>query len=271
VAFDYLPYLRTERLPHIFCPGCSLGSILKSILRALEGQGFTQENTIFVSGIGCTARIAGYVNFDSLHTTHGRAIAFATGIKMVRPELNVILTLGDGDATAIGGNHLIHACRRNIDLTCILFNNMIYGMTGGQYSPMTPYGYKASTAPFGNIERPFDICKLAQGAGASYVARAEEFNLRRTEKLIAGGFKNKGFSLVEVTTHCHTSFGRRNKMPDPAQMVEFNKNRTMPLVKYNQLPEEERQDVLPVGVLHQQPMDEFGQNYRKMCEQIKDK
>ena len=168
---DIQKYLRQTALPHIWCPGCGHGILLASILRAIDAQGLDQDKTVIVSGIGCSSRASGYMDFNTVHTAHGRALPFATGIKMANPELNVIVITGDGDATAIGGNHFIHAARRNIDLTTIIFDNNIYGMTGGQSSPLTPQSCRSTTAPFGHIERSFDIAKLSIAAGATYVAR----------------------------------------------------------------------------------------------------
>jgi 2-oxoglutarate ferredoxin oxidoreductase subunit beta len=159
------------RLPHIWCPGCGNGIVTSAIVKAIDKQGLDQDKTVIVSGIGCSSRATGYLNFDTVHSAHGRALPVATGIKLANPELNVIVITGDGDATAIGGNHFIHAARRNIDLTVILYNNNIYGMTGGQYSPLTPFNSKATTAPYGTVERPFDVAELAKAAGATFVAR----------------------------------------------------------------------------------------------------
>ena len=169
-------YLRDAMMPHIWCPGCGHGIILNAVIRAIDKAGLDQDKTVIVSGIGCSSRASGYMNFDTIHTTHGRALAFATGIKVAKPELNVVVLTGDGDALAIGGNHFIHACRRNIDITTIIFNNSIYGMTSGQYSPMTPHGFLATTAPYGNIDRNFDVCDLAKAAGATYVARGTAYH-----------------------------------------------------------------------------------------------
>ena len=170
--FDYMKYIRQQKFPLIWCPGCGDGIVLKSMLRAIDRIGLSKDEICMVSGIGCSSRLTGYVDFNTLHTTHGRAIAFATGVKMAKPEMTVIVVTGDGDATAIGGNHYIHAARRNIDITVILFNNIIYGMTGGQVSPTTPMGFKASTAPFGNPENSFNISGLAEAAGACGIAGA---------------------------------------------------------------------------------------------------
>ena len=167
-------YFRQNHLPHLWCPGCGNGIAMKAIVQAVEKKGLSQDNTVIVSGIGCSSRASGYMDFDTLHTAHGRAIPFATGIKLANPDLNVIVITGDGDCTAIGGNHFIHGCRRNVDLTVIMFNNNIYGMTGGQASPTTPIGAKATTAPYGSVDRTFDACKLAEAAGAVCYVSMEE-------------------------------------------------------------------------------------------------
>ncbi|MTI81091.1 MAG: 2-oxoacid:ferredoxin oxidoreductase subunit beta [Firmicutes bacterium] len=216
-------YFRIEKLPHMWCPGCGNGIVLHSLINAISGLGLDQDKTTIVSGIGCASRAAGYLDFDTLHTTHGRALAFATGIKFSKPELNTFVLMGDGDCTAIGGNHLIHAARRNINLTALVFNNNIYGMTGGQYSPMTPNAKRATTAFYGNIDRSFDLMELAKGAGATYVARATTYHTELLTKLIMEAHKNKGFSLVEVVTACPTAYGRYNKLGKPADMLKAQK------------------------------------------------
>lgn len=219
-----LSYLRQNKLPHIWCPGCGNGTIMSTIIRAIDAEGLDPAKTVIVSGIGCSSRAPGYMNFDTLHTAHGRALAFATGVKMARPELNVIVISGDGDSSAIGGNHLIHACRRNIDITMIVINNNIYGMTSGQYSPLTPTGAMATTAPYGNIDRPFDLTKLVAGAGATYVARASAYHVAQLKNYIQAGLKNKGFSVIEAISTCPTYFGRRNKRGDAAEMMLWLKD-----------------------------------------------
>jgi len=194
---DYEKYLRTEKMPLIWCPGCGHGIVMKSLIRAIDELELEQDNVCMVSGIGCSSRLTGYVDFNTLHTTHGRALAFATGIKMAKPRLHVIVVTGDGDATAIGGNHFIHAARRNIDLTVIVFNNEIYGMTGGKVSPATPDQAKASTAPYGSFENNFDIPELARAAGASFSARGTVYNAVQLEKLIKKAIqKMKGNAII---------------------------------------------------------------------------
>ena len=208
-------YFRQNHLPHLWCPGCGNGIAMKSIVQAVEKKGWSQDNTVIVSGIGCSSRASGYMDFDTLHTAHGRAIPFATGIKLANPDLHVIVITGDGDCTAIGGNHFIHGCRRNVDLTVIMFNNNIYGMTGGQASPTTPIGAKATTAPYGSVDRTFDACKLAEAAGATYVARSTAFHVQHMANMIAEGIDNDGFSFIEAMVQCPTAFGRKNRMGSP--------------------------------------------------------
>lgn len=186
-------YFRMDKLPHIWCPGCGHGIIMKAVVDAIDDMGLEKDKVCIVSGIGCSSRAPGYMDFNTLHTTHGRALAFATGIKMANPELHVIVVSGDGDSAAIGGNHLIHAARRNIDITTIIFNNNIYGMTGGQYSPTTPTGEKGTTAPYGNIDKNFDLCELSKAAGATYVGRATAYHAKMIKNLTKKVYKTKDF------------------------------------------------------------------------------
>jgi 2-oxoglutarate/2-oxoacid ferredoxin oxidoreductase subunit beta len=250
MAFDYTPWLRAEMMPNIWCPGCGVGIIVKSLIRAMDASGWQKDDTAMVSGIGCTSRAPGYVDMNTLHTTHGRALTFATGIKMAKPQKNVVVISGDGDAAAIGGNHLIHSCRRNIDITLVIVNNGIYGMTGGQFSPTTPMDSRAATAPYGNIDPSFDLCQLCIAAGATYVARGHVANAVFLEKLIKGGLNHKGFAVIEVMANCHTQWGRRNKYPDPAELIEYIASRAVPLSQFEKLTPEERGDKFPVGVLY---------------------
>ena len=250
MAFDYSPWLRSDMMPHIWCPGCGVGIIVKSLIRAMDACGWKQDATAMVSGIGCTSRAPGYVNMNTLHTTHGRALTFATGIKLARPETNVVVISGDGDAAAIGGNHLIHTCRRNIDLTLIIVNNAIYGMTGGQYSPTSPPETRAATAPYGNLDPAFDLCELCKAAGATYVARAHVGNAVFMERLIRGGMQHKGFAVIEVMANCHTQYGRRNKHPDPAELMHFIASGAVALAQWEKMSPEERQGKYPIGVLY---------------------
>jgi 2-oxoglutarate ferredoxin oxidoreductase subunit beta len=215
-------FLRMERMPHIWCPGCGIGTTVNCFAHALETSGLDLQKVAVVSGIGCTGRVAGYINLDSFHTTHGRAIPFATGLKLANPDLKVVVYSGDGDLTAIGGNHFIHAARRNVDLTVILINNFIYGMTGGQVAPTTPMTATASTTPYGNYEQSFNLPYLAESCGAVYVARWTAFHVRHVTKAIKEALAKKGFSFVEILAPCPTLFSRRNKLGDGLdQMIYF--------------------------------------------------
>jgi 2-oxoglutarate/2-oxoacid ferredoxin oxidoreductase subunit beta len=216
-------YFLKDRLPTIWCAGCGLGTANAAFLRGFQSAGIDQDKTVLVNGIGCSGRTAAYLDFDVLKGTHGRAIAFATGIKLFRPELTVIVMAGDGDTLAIGGNHFIHAARRDIDIKVILFNNQIYGMTGGQVSPTTPPGAKASTAPYGFNERAFDACNLAAAAGASYVARATSYHTQILTRVVKNALLHKGFSLVEVITQCPQQYGRWNRSGTAYEMLEWQK------------------------------------------------
>lgn len=265
---DYFEYLRKDKMPHIWCPGCGHGVIMKSLIRAIDKLGFKKDNVVVVSGIGCSSRTPGYLDFNTLHTTHGRALAFATGIKLAKPELKVIVVAGDGDALAIGGNHFIHTCRRNIDLTLIVYNNNIYGMTGGQVSPTTPIGMKGTTAPYGNMEPPFDVCKLAISAGATYVARGLDIDSLQLDKIIIGAIQNKGFSVVDAWTQCTTYFGRPNKLGDAATMMQDYKKNTYNISLEEKLAPDAKEGKFPVGVLNQSERPEYTDSYNKLRENL---
>ncbi len=213
--------LRTDRLPHIWCPGCGLGTALTCFLSALRRAGLDLDKVVVVSGIGCTGRVAGYVRLDSFHTTHGRAIPFATGLKLGNPELKVVVISGDGDLVTIGGNHFIHAARRNMDLTVICVNNFNYGMTGGQAGATTPVGGVTSTSPYGNYEYPFNVSALAAASGAVYVARWTVLHARRLERSMTEALLKPGFSLVEVISPCPTGFGNRNRQRQGLDAMRF--------------------------------------------------
>ena len=214
-------FLRMERMPHIWCPGCGIGTTVNCFAHALEASALDLKKVAVVSSIGCTGRVAGYMKLDSFHTTHGRAIPFATGLKLANPELKVVVYSGDGDLTAIGGNHFIHAARRNVDMTVILINNFIYGMTGGQVAPTTPIGATASTAPHGNFEEPFNLPYLAESCGAVYVARWTAFHVRHATKAIKEALLKKGFSFVEIIAPCPTLYSRRNRLGDGLDEMKF--------------------------------------------------
>ncbi len=268
---DYNKYLRAQRMPHIWCPGCGNGIVLKAILRAVDRLGLNKDEVVMVSGIGCSSRTPGYVDFNTVHTTHGRALAFATGIKMAKPELTVIVVSGDGDATAIGGNHFIHTARRNIDLTMIIFNNYIYGMTGGQYSPTTPSGKWGSTAPYGNLENSFDICGLAVAAGASYVARGTVYHAVQLDKFVESGIRKKGFSVIEALTPCPTYYGRRNSQKSVIEMMNWQIETTVGASKAAKLSPEALNGKIVTGVLADREKPEYVDEYQKFVARLNTK
>jgi len=206
-------YLRVDRIPHIWCAGCGIGPATGCFIRAIHRTGLDPDKIALVSGIGCTGRVAGYVKLDSFHTTHGRALPFATGLKLGNPDLNLVVFSGDGDLIAIGGNHLIHSARRNIDMTVICINNFNYGMTGGQMGPTTPLDARSTTSPYGNFEYPFNVPYLVAASGATYVARWTVLHLRQLERSIAEALTKPGFSFIEVISPCPTVYGRMNKLP----------------------------------------------------------
>lgn len=216
---DVRHLLREWAMPHVLCPGCAHGIVLRSLLEAVDRLELDQDHVALVAGIGCSSRLAAYADFCTLHGTHGRAPAFATGLKLARPDLNVVVITGDGDGLAIGGNHLIHAARRNVDITVLLLNNSIYGMTGGQAAPTTPTGAIASTAPGGTVEPSFDACRLLVGAGASYVARVLAATPLEMTRIMADAVAHEGFSFVEVISDCPEYYGRYNRVGRGAEML----------------------------------------------------
>ncbi|HDM75344.1 MAG TPA: 2-oxoacid:ferredoxin oxidoreductase subunit beta [Deltaproteobacteria bacterium] len=256
-------YLRERFMPHIWCAGCGNGIVMNNLIRAIEELGWNKNDIVMVTGIGCSARLSGYVDFHTLHTIHGRALAFATGLKLARPELNVIVPMGDGDATAIGGNHLIHAARRNIDITAIIMNNQIYGMTGGQYSPLTGYGAKATTAPYGNIDQAFDIVELAKASGASFVARTTTYHAKSMIEMFEKALTHKGFSVVEVLTQCPTYYGRKNKIGDAVDLMKYFRDRTVPIGS-----EKKKEDptLIERGIFVDVDKPEYCAEYEKLIE-----
>ncbi|MBM4400061.1 MAG: 2-oxoacid:ferredoxin oxidoreductase subunit beta [Candidatus Cloacimonetes bacterium] len=260
-------YLRHDKkFPHVWCSGCSNGIVLGAIIRAIAEMQLNRDDIIMVSGIGCSSRMPVYVDFNTLHTLHGRAIAYATGVKMYKPHMKVIVITGDGDCTAIGGNHLIHAARRNIDMTVILINNNIYGMTGGQASPTTPHEAIATTAPYGNIEPDFNICELSMGAGATFVARTTAFHTQETQNYVKEAINHPGFSIIEVISSCPVIYGRLNKKGAPADMLKAMRDNSIPLTAYQKLPPEQTAGKLVRGILRQDIKPEFTAEYAKLCE-----
>ena len=214
-------YLRPGRIPHIWCSGCGLGTALSCFISALKDSEIPLERIAIVSGIGCTGRVAGYLNLDSFHTTHGRAIPFATGLKLANPKLKVIVFSGDGDLFSIGGNHFIHAARRNVDIDVICVNNFTYGMTGGQVAPTTPMGALSTTSPYGNFENAFNLPHVALASGAVYVARWTTLHVRRLKNAIAEAMNKRGFTFIEIISPCPTVYGRRNKLGDGLEEMRY--------------------------------------------------
>lgn len=247
-------YIRERFFPHIWCPGCGHGIVLNSLLRAVEQLQIRKRDIALVSGIGCSSRISGYVDFHTMHTLHGRALAFATGIKLQKPHLNVIVPMGDGDAMAIGGNHFIHAARRNVNMTALVMNNRIYGMTGGQYSPLSGIGTGATTAPYGNIDPGFDTVKLATAAGATFVARTTTFHVQQMVKMFCQAIVHPGFAIVEVLSQCPTYFGRKNKAGNAVDMIRHYKDNTTPI---GSKAKEEDPSLIERGVFVQEERPEY--------------
>jgi len=255
-------YLRhTKRFPNIWCAGCGNGIVLGAIIRAVDELGLDKNDVAMVSGIGCGGRMPVYVDFNTMHTTHGRALAFATGLKMVRPWMKILVVMGDGDALAIGGNHFIHAARRNIGLTAIVINNQIYGMTGGQSSPTTPTDKLATTAPFGHIEQPVPITELAQAAGAAYVARSTIYHVQELQRYLAEAISKDGFSVVEAVSYCHTTYGRQNKLGRATDMMRYLKEQSVTQSAATEMSEEQRQQVIVRGVMVNRDITEYTQLY----------
>lgn len=264
-TYEYLR--RHKRFPHLWCAGCGIGIVMGSILRSVQKMELEQDDVAVISGIGCTGRMPVYMDFNTMHTTHGRALAFATGLKMARPEMEIIVVMGDGDALAIGGNHFIHAARRNIDLTAIVVNNNIYGMTGGQSSPTTPLDAISATAPYGHIEQPFPICDLSMAAGASFVARSTVYHVTELDKLVEQAMRKQGFSVVEVVSYCHTTFGRANDMKSPVRMMRLLKDSSVTVRAAEKLGDELDGSTIVRGVFRDEEKPEFTELYDRVIEQ----
>lgn len=265
MAFNYSKYLREDKMPTLWCWGCGDGVILKAVIRAIDKMGWDQNDVCVVSGIGCSGRFSSYLDFNTVHTTHGRTVAYATGIKLANPDKHVICVAGDGDALAIGGNHTIHGCRRNIDIHMIVINNFIYGLTNSQTSPTTPRGMWTVSQKAGNIDPTFDACKLADAAGASFVARESVIDPKKLERSLVKGFTHKGFSFMEVLSNCHINLGRKNKMASAVENLDWIDSITMGKMKFDKLDDGEKTNFLPTGVLKDdQEADEYCEMYQKI-------
>ncbi|MGD1968803.1 MAG: 2-oxoacid:ferredoxin oxidoreductase subunit beta [Desulfobacterales bacterium] len=256
-------YLRERFFPHLWCPGCGHGMVLNGLLQAIEKMGLSRNEIVMVSGIGCSSRITGYVDFHTLHTIHGRALAFATGVKMARPELNLIVPMGDGDALAIGGNHFIHAARRNIDITAIVMNNRIYGMTGGQFSPLSGEDVNATTAPYLTIDPSFDVVELSKAAGATFVARTTTYHIQQMTDIIQQAILHEGFSVVEIFSQCPTYFGRKNKAGDAVDMITYFKKNTTPI---GSKAKKDNPNLIERGIFVQKEQPEYCNQYEKLLQ-----
>jgi 2-oxoglutarate/2-oxoacid ferredoxin oxidoreductase subunit beta len=259
------PYLKPGRIPHIWCPGCGLGIVLSAFIKSMATMGIPIDKYAVVSGIGCTGRAAGYLNMDTYHTTHGRAIPFASGLKLARPDLQVVVFSGDGDLFAIGGNHLIHAARRNMDLTVICVNNFNYGMTGGQAGPTTHIAAKTSTTPYGNYEYPFSLVHLAYASGAVYVARWTTFHARYLIDSIRRCLVKKGFKFIEVITPCPTGYGRPNKLGSGLEQMKSYRDHSV--IRNGEPPTDETMDLrgpLVVGEFIDREKPTFMERYEEV-------
>jgi len=269
-------YLRKEMFPTVFCDGCGIGNVLDYAIRAIEELELDLDQTVFLSGIGCSSRLPGYINSDGLHTTHGRALAFATGVKAANPKLDVIVFTGDGDCVGIGGNHFIHAARRNIDMTVIMVNNYNYGMTGGQAAPTTPLGGITTTTPYGSIEFPFDVCEIAKAIGVPYVARWTVTYPYKPIKSIKKAIQKKGFSYVELLTPCPIQWGRKNKLRDIKALWDWYKDNTMLLEDWEMInkygTEEEKQAIekkIKIGVFQDIDRPEWTSEWKKYVKRLR--
>jgi 2-oxoglutarate ferredoxin oxidoreductase subunit beta len=263
-------YLRHDKkFPHVWCPGCGTGIILGALIRAIDRIGYEKDEVVLISGIGCSGRLPVYVDFNTLHTTHGRALTFATGVKLAKPSLKVIVIMGDGDAVAIGGNHFIHAARRNIDVAAIIVNNSTYGMTGGQYSPTTPYGMRSTTTVYSNIEQDFKISELAVTAGAVFVGRGTVYHAKLLDDLMEKAFLKPGFSVVEVVSHCHVQYGRQNRLGSAVEMMEWQRDHAVPVEKALKMKPEELKDKILIGVLVDKELPVYQDEYEKIRERAK--
>jgi 2-oxoglutarate ferredoxin oxidoreductase subunit beta len=269
---SYRSFLRSAQLPHVWCPGCGNGTIVKSLVEAVDDLAFPKNDVAVISGIGCSGRTTTILDFNTMHTTHGRALAFAAGVKLANPKLHVIVVMGDGDSSAIGGNHLIHACRRNLDLTALIFNNAIYGLTGGQQAPTTPAGKRSTTSTLGSIDHPFDLVKLCLGAGAGFVARTTSFDHQNLASLIRRAIAYPGFAVLDILTACPTYFGRMNDVSEPYDMLSYLRDSTTPLDPFidavfdntsdDTQPDPADLPPLPIGVFRDEIRPEYATLYQ---------
>lgn len=261
---DLTRYLRQDMMPSVWCPGCGHGTIARGMAAAFDELGLEPGKLVVMGGIGCSGRTPFYFETNAMHTTHGRALAFATGLKLANPALTIVVAMGDGDALAIGAGHFIHAARRNIDLTAIIFNNSIYGMTGGQQAPTSPTASRSTTTPFGSIEPPFDAVELALAAGATYVARTTTFDFDDVKRMIAEAVRHPGFAVVEVLSQCPTYYGRLNRLGEAPDLLEYERQITYDPEEAATLSREELVGRRPLGVFRQELRPEFTREYARL-------
>jgi len=267
MAFNYDQYLRTNKMPTLWCWGCGDGVILKAFIRAIDKLQWKMDDICVVSGIGCSGRFSSYINCNTIHTTHGRTIAYATGVKLANPDKKVFCITGDGDGLAIGGNHTIHGCRRNININHIIINNFIYGLTNSQTSPTTPQGMWTVTMKRGNIDPTFDACNLAIGAGASFVARETMLDPKKLERIFVKGFEHNGYSFFDIFSNCHVNLGRKNKMNSAMANLEWIDSISVPKTKFDKMSPEEQKGLFPTGILKQDTeAAEYTDSYQKVKE-----
>lgn len=259
-----MKYLKEGVLPHMWCSGCGIGVMMGALVRSFEELSYNCRDTVVVTGIGCTGKADDYLKTNALHTTHGRALAYATGIKAFSPKLHVVVLMGDGDSVTIGGNHFLHAARRNMDLTAIIINNFNFGMTGGQVSGTTPAGRFTQTTIYGNPEPGLDICALAEVAGANYVARATPYHVWELKENIKEALCKTGFSVVEVVSPCPTHFGRSNNMKAPSKMLSWLKEKGLPVEAYNHRKNAKAEGYFPVGKLVDRDEPDFNTRYEEI-------
>lgn len=263
-------YLRYDKkFPHVWCPGCGNGIVMGALLRAIHKLELDKDEVVMASGIGCSGRMPTYLDFNTLHTTHGRALTFATGVKLANPSLTVMAVMGDGDATGIGGNHFIHAARRNLNLTAIIINNNIYGMTGGQYSPTTPFGSRTTTSLYGHIEHAFSIAELAVTAGSSFVARATVYHADLITSLLAQAISKEGFAVVEIISNCHVHYGKKNNLGGAVEMVKSFRDNAVTVTKAAKLSADELEGKITIGVLADREIPVSTREYQKIRELAK--
>jgi 2-oxoglutarate ferredoxin oxidoreductase subunit beta len=263
-------YLRYDKkFPHVWCPGCGNGIVMGALLRAIYKLELDKDEVVMASGIGCSGRMPTYLDFNTLHTTHGRALTFATGVKLANPSLTVMAVMGDGDATGIGGNHFIHAARRNLNLTAIIINNNIYGMTGGQYSPTTPFGSRTTTSLYGHIEHAFSIAELAVTAGSSFVARATVYHADLITSLLAQAISKEGFAVVEIISNCHVHYGKKNNLGGAVEMVKSFRDNAVTVTKAAKLSADELEGKITIGVLADREIPVSTREYQKIRELAK--